>query len=117
MLHVLLFVVLFMLLVLLVLLVLLMGSGEIRSRARIFLGKHFFRNQYDYREEWLRFTRTLSGASDSDQIRGDIVRAIAAILNAPAGALWVRAATGAYERGAEWNWDRAPRALRAHRLC
>ena len=37
-------------------------SGAVRARLRVFLGKHFFRYRYDYREEWLRFTQTLVGA-------------------------------------------------------
>ena len=40
-----------------VLLALLIQSGQLRSRVRVFLGKHFFKNRYDYREEWLRFTQ------------------------------------------------------------
>src|SRR5205823_8997069 len=35
-------------------------SGTARSKLRVFIGKNFFRYRYDYREEWLRFTGTLS---------------------------------------------------------
>jgi len=42
------------------LLVLLMFSGTLRARLRVFLSKHFFSYRYDYREEWLNFTRPLT---------------------------------------------------------
>ena len=35
-------------------------SGSFRSKLKVFVSKHFFSYRYDYREEWLRFTRTLS---------------------------------------------------------
>src|SRR5690606_5606242 len=43
-----------------VVLVLALFSGTLRARIKIFLSKHFFSYRYDYREEWLRFTQTLS---------------------------------------------------------
>lgn len=42
----------------LVVLMVLALSGSMRALWRVFLGKHFFRYRYDYREEWLRFTRS-----------------------------------------------------------
>ncbi len=38
----------------------LVASGSLRRRLRVFLNKHFYRNKYDYRVEWLRFIQTLS---------------------------------------------------------
>jgi putative PEP-CTERM system histidine kinase len=35
-------------------------SGTFRSWLKVFISKHFYSYNYDYREEWLRFTRTLS---------------------------------------------------------
>lgn len=32
-------------------------SGSMRARLRVQVGKHFFSYRYDYREEWLRFTK------------------------------------------------------------
>ena len=36
------------------------SSGRFRAQLRVFVSKHFFSYRYDYRDEWLRFTRTLS---------------------------------------------------------
>jgi len=43
-----------------VLLAVLLSSGQMQARLKVFFGKHFYHSKYDYREEWLRFTRTLS---------------------------------------------------------
>src|SRR5882762_8177955 len=40
----------------------LMPQGGARSWLRLQLAKHLFRHRYDYRAEWLRFTRTLGEA-------------------------------------------------------
>ena len=44
----------------LLLLALVVFSGQFRSRLRVFVSKHFFSYRFDYREQWLRFTQTLS---------------------------------------------------------
>lgn len=72
----------------LLLLVLLVGSQVLRRRARVFLSKHFYRNKYDYRIEWLRFISTLSSGHDED-VRRTAIAAIAQIFSSPAGILWL----------------------------
>lgn len=68
-------------------------SGTARRRLRVFLSKHFFRNKYDYRVEWLRFVDTLSGAGEDD-VRRRSIRAIAQIFDSPGGVLYVRDSAG-----------------------
>ena len=70
------------------LLVLLLFSSRLRARLRVFLSKHFFRNKYDYREEWLRLISTLAGFEDSST-RQIVIKALAQIVDSPAGMLWV----------------------------
>ncbi len=72
----------------LLLLVLLVGSSVLRRRARVFLSKHFYRNKYDYRMEWLRFISTLSSDHHAD-VRRTAIGAIAQIFSSPAGILWL----------------------------
>jgi putative PEP-CTERM system histidine kinase len=72
----------------LLLLALLVGSSVLRRRARVFLSKHFYRNKYDYRLEWLRFIGTLSSGHDED-VRRTAIAAIAQIFSSPAGILWL----------------------------
>ena len=63
-------------------------SGRFRSRLKVFVSKHFFSYRYDYREEWLRFTRTLS--TDSTPLRSEerAIQALADLVESPGGALW-----------------------------
>jgi len=85
------------------LLLTLVSSGRLRGQARVFLSKHFFRNKYDYREEWLRFTRILSTSGGDAELRENIIRAIAEILGSPAGAMWVRKDGGFFHLVSRWN--------------
>lgn len=44
----------------LVMLATLVLSNQFRTRIKVFITKHFFANQFDYREEWVKLTHTLS---------------------------------------------------------
>lgn len=63
-----------------------LASDILRRRLRVFINKHFYRNKYDYRIEWLRFIRTLSSTDEGD-IRRTALRAVTQILGSPGGAL------------------------------
>lgn len=67
----------------------LLTSNTLRRRALVFISKHFYRNKYDYRVEWLRFIETLSSTDDED-VRTTAVRAIAQIFASPGGILLLR---------------------------
>ena len=88
----------------LVVLVILALSGAVRARLKVLLGKHFFRYRYDYREEWLRFTQTLSAKNLPQEMGEQVVRGLADMLESPGGGLWMknRGETG-YSQTALWN--------------
>ena len=86
------------------LLVLLMFSGTLRARLRVFLSKHFFSYRYDYREEWLNFTRTLTEGRPGEQLCERAVEALARLLESPGGALWMHEGNAGYQRASHWNW-------------
>jgi putative PEP-CTERM system histidine kinase len=67
----------------------LLASGTLRRHASVFISKHFYRNKYDYRIEWLRFIQTLSSTEEQD-VRRTAVRAIAQIFSSPGGMLYLR---------------------------
>ncbi|HEY7378876.1 MAG TPA: XrtA/PEP-CTERM system histidine kinase PrsK [Steroidobacteraceae bacterium] len=69
------------------LLTLLIGSGRIRTWIKVLLSKHFYRNKYDYRVEWLRFIQTLSSAQGSD-VGSTAIQAVAQIFSSPGGLLF-----------------------------
>lgn len=88
----------------LIALITLVLSGSVRAKMRVFLGKHFFRYRYDYREEWLRFTHTLSAQSSPQQMGQQVIRGLANMLESPAGGLWQKnASDGAFRQTARWN--------------
>ena len=63
-------------------------SGTVRSWLRVFISKHFYQHGYDYREEWLRFTRTLSQPGPDLEQR--TIRAIAELVESPGGILYMK---------------------------
>ena len=82
-------------------------SGTLRARLKVFLSKNFFSYRYDYREEWLRFTRTLSEGEPGLRLRESSIQAIAELVDSPAGALWLSQEPGAFEQVAHWNMPSA----------
>ncbi len=78
----------------LVILVVLFFSTELRARLKIFLAKHFYKNKYDYREEWLGFVRNLADNSASSDIYKTIIKAVCDVVKSPGGALWLQESEG-----------------------
>ena len=91
-----------------VVLMVLVTSTGLRRRLRVFLAKHFYRNRYDYRVEWLRFIEILSTPGEGDDAYETAVRAIAQVFDSPGGVLYLRrAADERYEAVAAWPRTRA----------
>jgi len=85
------------------LLIVILFSGTLRARLKVFLSKNFFSYRYDYREEWLRFTRTLSEGEPGVRLRERSIQAIAELVDSPGGGLWLAPDSGAFEQVARWN--------------
>jgi putative PEP-CTERM system histidine kinase len=79
------------------------SSGSFRSKLRVFISKHFFSYRYDYRQEWLRFTRTLSAESSVQKVQERCIEALANLVESPAGALWFRREGGNFRPASRWN--------------
>lgn len=78
-------------------------SGQIRARVRIFFSKHFFSYQYDYRDEWLSLSKTLTAKEQGDDLRERAIRALADIVDSTGGMLWTRTEAGYFTHAAHWN--------------
>ncbi len=79
-------------------------SGTFRAKLRVLVGKHFFRYRYDYREEWLKFTHTLSSSNAPQDMGQQVVRALADMLDSPGGGLWMKSMGEAvFCQTAHWN--------------
>ncbi len=79
----------------LILLVVILFSGTFRSWLKVFISKHFYSYNYDYREEWLRFTRTLSEHGPGLGVR--TISAVAELVESPGGVLFLRRESGVFE--------------------
>ena len=79
-------------------------SGSMRAKFRVLIGKHFFSYRYDYREEWLRFTSTLSAQDGFSEMGQHVIKGLADMVESPAGTLWLKDQSGRfYAQGASWN--------------
>jgi putative PEP-CTERM system histidine kinase len=85
----------------LILLIGILFSGAFRSWLKVFLSKHFYSYNYDYREEWLRFTRTLS--DEGPRLGDRAIQAVAELVESPGGALWIKRESGSCEPVAHWH--------------
>ncbi|MDQ1921909.1 XrtA/PEP-CTERM system histidine kinase PrsK [Massilia pseudoviolaceinigra] len=85
----------------LVLLAGILFSGTFRSWLKVFISKHFYSYNYDYREEWLRFTRTLSEAGPNLGER--TLQAVGELVESSGGMLWIRREAGQCEPVASWH--------------
>ncbi|MDR1935648.1 MAG: PEP-CTERM system histidine kinase PrsK [Candidatus Accumulibacter sp.] len=79
-------------------------SGALRAKLRVLVGKHFFRYRYDYREEWLRFTTTLSAPDGSTEMGRHVIKGLADMVESPAGSLWLKDSSARfYAQSTCWN--------------
>ncbi len=83
----------------------LLPSKRMRGWLKVILAKHFFQHRYDYREEWLRFTRTIGNSGAEASPLGErVVKAVADIAECPGGLLLAPGDHGALTLAARWNW-------------
>jgi len=78
-------------------LLLFLFSERIRARWKVFLNKHFYPYKYDYRDEWLRFIKTISSSEADRGFYSKTILSIAQIIDSPGGMLWLRKEAGYYD--------------------
>jgi len=84
-------------------LIVFLSSRRIRARIYVLVNKHFYPYKYDYREEWLRFIRTVSSTSDDRSIYHKSIKSIAQIIESPGGMLWLRKDDGFFYCVDSWE--------------
>ncbi len=87
----------------LLLTVLVASSGRFRARLSVFVSKHFFSYRYDYREQWLRFTRTLSAETSLQGLQVHSIKALADLVESPSGTLWLAQEGEGLRPVSRWN--------------
>ena len=80
------------------------GSRELRIQLKRLISRHFFSHRFDYRAEWLRFVDTVSPSGGTDDgLWARVVKALAQIVDAPAGTLWCLRDGRFYVLEVGWN--------------
>ncbi len=80
-------------------------SPRLRGWLKVTATKHLFQHRYDYRQEWLRFTRTIGrGGTGCASLEERAVKALADITESPAGLLLMPNEEAELELTARWNW-------------
>jgi putative PEP-CTERM system histidine kinase len=87
--------------------IVILPSARARGWIRVMTAKHLFAHRFDYRTEWLRFTETIGRPGETPApLRTRVVKAIADIVEAPAGLLLLPDVDGLVTK-AGWNRDAA----------
>lgn len=101
----------------LVVLASILSSVQLRAQLRVFINKHFYRNRYDYREEWLRLIRTLSDLKQELPLDQRGIKALAEIVGSSGGQLWLdRQGRSIYEPFSSWQYEFPQREIASRAL-
>ncbi|MBE9568750.1 MAG: PEP-CTERM system histidine kinase PrsK [Proteobacteria bacterium] len=79
------------------------SSSRLRAQIKVFLGKHFYKNKYDYRLEWLRLTEDLSEKENHKDHCRNAIEAMSHIVEARSGLIWLREENSAFYNVGEWQ--------------
>jgi putative PEP-CTERM system histidine kinase len=80
-------------------------SPRLRGWLRVTAAKHLFQHRYDYREEWLRFTRTMGRAGPgAPPLPERVAQAVADVTDSPGGLLLTPVEEGGLTLQARWQW-------------
>lgn len=91
-----------------VLALLYLPSQHLRGWVRVTAVKHLFQHRYDYRAEWLRFTRTVGRSEEDGQsLQERAIKAMADITDSPGGMLFLRDEGGGLQIASRWQWNDA----------
>ena len=89
------------------------SSVRLRAQIKVFLGKHFYKNKYDYRLEWLQLTETLAESGGERSHYRTAIEAMADIVDARAGSLWLCDEQNRYRNIGSWHSGHGENVLAA----
>ena len=70
-------------------LVTLVLSGSTRAKLKVFISKNLYSYRYEYRKEWLKFTRKLGTHEPGENLYQQVVRALADLVESNGGSIWL----------------------------
>ena len=87
-------------------------SEDVRWRLKRFIGLHFYRSKYDYREQWASFTKRLGSLVTLEELAPQIVGAVTEAVGATKGVLYLaEERDGRYHLAGVVDVGRAPAVL------
>ena len=73
-------------------------SDRIRWRLKRFIALHFYRSKYDYREQWVAFTKRLGSLLTAEEIGPELVEAVTQAVGTTVGCVYLETDDGRYRR-------------------
>ena len=65
-------------------------SGKVRAMAKFFINKHFFHYRYDYRDEWIKLSKTIAKLDSINELSGFIINTLSELADCSGGGLWLK---------------------------
>ncbi len=90
------------------LLFILMFSGALRARLKVYFNKHFIHYRYDYREEWIKLSKTLAELKSLNELSHFMIKTLAELVDSSCGGLWVKNENGDYYLAENYNLNLDP---------
>jgi putative PEP-CTERM system histidine kinase len=85
------------------LLLILFVSGKARAIAKVYVNKHFFHYQYDYRDEWIKLSRTIAQLDSINALSGFIIKTLSELADCSGGGIWLKNEQGDFYLAEESN--------------
>lgn len=85
------------------LLLILMFSGAMRAKLKVYFNKHFVHYRYDYREEWIKLSKTLAELNSFNELSHVMITTLADLVESSGGGLWVKNEQGDYYLAENFN--------------
>jgi signal transduction histidine kinase len=76
----------------------LLMSDTVRWRVKQFIALHFYRSKYDYREQWVAFTKRLGSLLTAEEIGPELVEAVTQAVGTTTGVVYLETDDGRYRR-------------------
>ena len=73
-----------------VLLLILFVSGKARALAKFYFNKHFFHYRYDYRDEWIKLSKTIAQLDSINELSSFIINTMANLVDSSGGGIWLK---------------------------
>jgi putative PEP-CTERM system histidine kinase len=73
-------------------------SDRLRWRVKRFIALHFYRSKYDYREQWVAFTKRLGSLVTAEEVGPALVEAVTQAVGTQTGAVYLETDDGRHRR-------------------